>query len=419
MPAQTLVDARGLPAGEAAAATQRRAARPRVCIVSANLPPLYTGGGQQAVTLGQAIAALGHEVLFVTQQHRDLPRQDRIGDLDVERVDYDASRFPGMWRTIRQVARLGRRLLALRGRFDVVLFFNPEGGFHNSWVLIPLLHLFGKSTATRMTLLDANDPAALRRKRFAWFRLMPYRLHHRVISISSALSSSFQSVFGSDRRLVYIPNGVVLDRFVPVQPEERRALRRSLGLDADLRYCTFVGRISQRKGIDILIDAWPHVMARHPGVRLVLVGPTSDEFRAALNDDFVERIRDVIRRNGLESSIIWVGRTEEPERYLQASDLFVFPSRREGCPNALLEAMACALPIVSTRIEGITEDLITPGVHGVVTPSDAGAFAHGIDALLSDPARARDMGARAHVRALEEFGIQTTARRYLDVLRQL
>lgn len=391
----------------------------RICIISANLPPLYTGGGQQAVTLGAAFHHLGHEVLFLTKRHNGLPASDHIGPLEVQRVTYETERGAGLVTTIPQVWGLCRRLIALRRRYDVVLFFNPEGGFHHSSVVIPVLHLLGKKSATRMTLVGANDPAALRGKPFSWFRLMPYWLHHRVISISTALSVSFQSVFGSDRRLVYIPNGVDLARYHPRPDAERAGARVALGLDPRVRYCVFVGRICHRKGIDLLIEAWRHVVTARPDARLLLVGPEFDEFRRATKDDFAERLRETIRRDGLGPFITWVGRTDAPERYLQVSDLFVFPSRREGCPNALLEAMACGLPIVSTRIPDITEDLITSGIHGIVTPQEPAALGAAVVRVLSDQKLARTLGQQAYRRAADEFAIDLTARKYLDVLESL
>ena len=418
MTSAQLSAARDLPSTPAG--TKDISRRPvRVCIVSANLPPLYTGGGQQAVTLGVALASLGHEVVFVTKRHGNLPVHDRLQGLDVLRVEYETERRLGITRSARQLFSLAQHFVALRRRFDVVLFFNAEGGLHNSWVILPLLHRLGKPTATRMTLVESNDPAALQRKRYSWLRMMPYRLHHRVVGISSALCSSFQTVFGSDPRLVYIPNGVDLARFRPLPVDQRAALRQKLGLHPSFRYCTFVGRVSHRKGIDILINAWRDVIARHPDARMLLVGPTFDEFRGITKDGFAERLAGTIEQYGLASTITWVGRTDEPEQYLQASDIFVFPSRREGCPNALLEAMACELPIVTTRIPKITEDLITPDVHGVVTPSDAAAFADGIIRLLSDPGAATRLGRAAYERALEEFGIDTIARRYAEMLQSL
>jgi glycosyltransferase involved in cell wall biosynthesis len=301
----------------------------------------------------------------------------------------------------------------------VVLFFNPDGGLMHSWVLLPLLHILGKKTAMRMTLADSSDPSGLARRRFGRIRLLPYRLHHRVISISTALSLSYEAVFGRDRRLIRITNGVDTRRFSPASRAERDQQCRELGLDPALKYCIFVGRISHRKGVDLIVDAWRDVAARFPDARLLLVGPKRDEYRQVEDVEFIRKLEATIREHDLESSIVWTGHSDSPEQYFRVADAFLFASRREGLGNVVLEAMASAVPIVTTRLENITEDLIDAGVEGLVTTRDPREFADAIIRVLSSPELARDLGARARRKADTEFSIARTAERYLEVLRAL
>jgi glycosyltransferase involved in cell wall biosynthesis len=391
-----------------------------VCIVGNNLYPVFTGGGVQALTLAREFRKLGHEVFFITKKHKDLPDHDRVDDIDIYRVRYD--NLPP-WSVVaigRQLVALARLLLRFRARYDVVLFFNPDGGMLHSWVLFPLLHLCGKKTATRMTLLNSSsDPAGLARKRFPGIRLLPYRLHHRVISISTALSMSYESVFGRDSRLTRITNGVDTRKFRPATDDERRAERHELGLDASLTYCTFVGRIGHRKGVDVLIDAWREVVPRFPNARLLLVGPTREDYRDAHEAEFIAAIETKIREYRIGDSIVWTGKSDSVERYLRASDIFVFASRREGCPNALLEAMASGLPIVTTRIDHITDDLIRDGQDGVITAAQPSALAEGLARVLETPVLARQLGASARRRTEAEFSIGRTADKYLETLGSL
>jgi len=402
-------------------ASSETAARARrgVLIVAANLPPLYTGGGQQAVTLAQQFRAMGRDVLFVSRRHGSLPRHGEIEGIEVHRVEYETEGRVGFFRSLAQIARLSRCFVALRHRYTVVLFFNPQGSFPNAWPAILLLRALRKKTIARMTLIGSSDPAALRQKRLGWLRLLPYRLHNRVVSISTALSKSYRTALRNDGRLVYIANGVDIRRFHPLPDSDRQRERLALGLDPDLRYVLFVGRVSFRKGIDTLVNAWSEVIHARSDARLLLVGPTVDEFRAAARDTFAATLSEEIERAGLGPYITWVGRTATPERYLQVADVFVFPSRREGCPNALLEAMACGIPIVTTRIPDITEDLVEPDREALVTPQEPRALAEGIIAALASPDAARERAERALARVRREFAIATTARKYLDVVDSL
>jgi glycosyltransferase involved in cell wall biosynthesis len=398
----------------------RAHAKVNVCIVGNNLYPVFTGGGVQALTLAREFRRLGHGVFFITKKHKDLSDHDRVGDIDIFRLKYENLPPWAIVRVIRQLVGLTRLLWKFRDRYEVVLFFNPDGGMLHSWVLFPLLHLLGKKTATRMTLLNSSsDPAGLARKRFPSIRLLPYRLHHRVISISTALSMSYESVFGSDSRLIRITNGVDTRKFRPADGEERLAERLALGLDPSLRYCTFVGRIGHRKGVDVLIDAWRHVAATFPDARLLLVGPTREDYREAHEAEFIAAIEAKIREYGISDSIAWTGKTDSVERYLRASDVFVFASRREGCPNALLEAMASGLPIVTTRIDNITDDLILDGRDGIITTPDATALAEGLRRVLASPTLATQLGSNARQRTEAEFSIGRTAEKYLHTLGSL
>jgi glycosyltransferase involved in cell wall biosynthesis len=403
-----------------AISSTRADARVNVCIVGNNLYPVFTGGGVQAMTLAREFKRLGHGVFFITKKHGDLPDYDQVDGLDIYRIKYENLPPWAIVPVISQLVSLTRVLMRFRDRYDVVLFFNPDGGMLHSWVLFPLLHLLGKKTATRMTLLNSSsDPAGLARKRFPGIRLLPYRLHHRVISISTALSMSYESVFGRDTRLVRITNGVDTRKFRPAEAGERDAERRALGLDPSLRYCTFVGRIGHRKGVDVLIEAWRDVAPKFPDARLLLVGPTREDYRQAHEAEYIAALEAKIGEYGIADSIVWTGKSDSVERYLRASDVFVFASRREGCPNALLEAMASGLPIVTTRIDHITEDLIRHGQDGLITPPDAAAFADALASVLASPSLGRGMGHSARRRTEAEFSIGRTAEKYIETLGSL
>jgi glycosyltransferase involved in cell wall biosynthesis len=390
----------------------------KICIVSANLPPMYTGGGQQALTLGRELREQGHEPVFVTRWHAALAQIDTLDGSEIHRVHYPYKR--GLHRGLaRSLLNLGRLFVSLRNRYDVVLFFNFDGGFRHSWPVLLLLRAMGKKTAVRQTLVKASDPSALRRRKLGRLRLLPYRLHGGAISISEALAISYTSVFGDRGHLGLIPNGVDTHRFRPVSSQERIALRAQLAISPSLRYCVTVGRVSHRKGIDLLVEAWRHVVDSFDDARLLLVGPTGDEYRDVNEQEFLESLRRRIAEYGLDKTIIWVGCTEKVECYLQAADVFVFTSRREGCPNALLEAMACGLPIVTTRIPHVTDGLLTDEQEGLVTNSDPKACAEAIGRVLRCSSLAERLGAGARARVVEQFSIRATARRYVQVLKSI
>jgi glycosyltransferase involved in cell wall biosynthesis len=179
----------------------------------------------------------------------------------------------------------------------------------------------------------------------------------------------------------------------------------------------------QRKGADILIEAWRQVAAKLGERALLLcVGPTEfsgdDPGDVADRNAFARHLIADVKQTGLDSSVIFTGRTSAVADYLAASDLFVFPSRAEGFPNALIEAMASGLPCVMSPLSGVARAVSDGGVTIVESESPAD-YAHAIIGLLGDADAARDLGAAARQVALQRYSLESRATRYSEVFHGL
>ena len=217
-------------------------------------------------------------------------------------------------------------------------------------------------------------------------------------------------------RVQLVPQGVDIDRFRPV--DDRMSVRRELGLSTDGPLLTFVGSLVHRKGLDVLVDAWCDIHRAHPTAQLLLVG--RDDFeghnseRAFLSDQLARvpaAAAERMHRTGVR---------EDVHRFLQASDLFLFPSRREGFGTVMVEAMACGVPCVVAELPGITDFIFPDGRTGiVVAQSDARRLAEGAMRLLRDPDAAAQMGEAARADAVDRFDINMLAGRYVEYYRSL
>jgi glycosyltransferase involved in cell wall biosynthesis len=175
----------------------------------------------------------------------------------------------------------------------------------------------------------------------------------------------------------------------------------------------FVGSLIARKGVDVLLDAWTEVHARHAEARLFLVG--RDDFEDGSEDRRFLDERFASLPAGVRASIQRTGVRDDPERFLGAADVFVFPSRREGFGSVIIEAMACGLPCVVARLEGITDFLFSAPIQagdsmtgetgdGVVVPQgDARSLANALLALLARPRWAAAIAAAGLRTARERF----------------
>jgi GalNAc-alpha-(1->4)-GalNAc-alpha-(1->3)-diNAcBac-PP-undecaprenol alpha-1,4-N-acetyl-D-galactosaminyltransferase len=147
-----------------------------------------------------------------------------------------------------------------------------------------------------------------------------------------------------------------------------------------------IGRLASVKGFDILLRAFAEASRQVPGWTLDIWGEGPE--REALQDQAVGL--------GLQELVCFPGLTNRPFEVLRGADLFVLPSRAEGFPNALVEAMACGLPVVSTDFGGAAREIIRDGVDGLlVRPEDPVALAAALANLMSDAGARARLAARA------------------------
>lgn len=204
----------------------------------------------------------------------------------------------------------------------------------------------------------------------------------------------------------HVPKGVDSVHFHPVGPNVRRALRLE-----DRRVVVAVARLVPLKNLTLLLDAIARVRERVPAVHALMVGdgPEADALKrhaAALD---------------LADAVTFVGRVAHAETppYYRTGDVFALSSSFDNSPNAVLEAMACGLPVVATDVGGV-RDFVGDGAGGALAaPGDVAAFAAGLERYLSSPAAAHAAGAHNRAKAATEFSWRASAQRLLDVYRRV
>jgi glycosyltransferase involved in cell wall biosynthesis len=227
------------------------------------------------------------------------------------------------------------------------------------------------------------------------------RLTERVVAVSEGVARSRRE---RERvpaaTLTTIPNGIDLDRF-----DARRdvgPLRAALGLPDGVRTVGIVGRLHPAKGHPELFEAVRQLL--EGGLRLAVLAVGDGELRGELEG--------LARRLGLEGAVRFLGRRDDVAELLNVLDVYAMPSRWEGLPISLLEAMAASRPIVASAVGGIPE-VITHGETGLlVPPGDPHALAAAVRRLLEAPEEARRMGEAARRAVRARFDVATMARRY-------
>ena len=386
-------------------------ARPRVLMVTGAYFPEKSGASLQCRNLVAALRDRVDFTILTTTTDPSLPWRASVDGTPVRRIAVDPSS-----RASKAIAieRMASAFVELSSSFEIV---HLHGFSQKSVLVIALAKLMAKKIVIKLTSLGHDDPSSIRAK--GALQWQAYRQADRFIGVTPEFAAGLAGN-GLDRaRFEFIPNGVDLQRFRPASVDVRREFRRQLGIPLDHPVVLFVGFFSREKNPDVLFEAWLALIDRGVASTLVLVGATQGSYYE-IDAGLVERITAKAARLGMTDRIVFVESTDHIEQYYRAADVFALPTAREGLPNVLLEAMASGVPPVITRLAGVTDWIVDPGVTGeLVSAVDSSAFADAMAPLLTSPERRDAIGtaARAHVAA--HFDIVTTAQRTLDVYHDL
>lgn len=379
------------------------------------LDPKGGGPGIVAARLAAASAQLGHDVAIISEQpsaeaearfeaaERGLP-----GSSLVERRYIAPGDLPSI---VRQAVddRSGlKKLEALFKDSDVI-------HLHGVW---DRAILASARAATRLGIPYVVAPHGM---------LDPWSLSQRAMKKRVALRLVFgpmlnranviHALNATERDLIaplnlvapieVLPNGIIEDEILPLPP--RSQFREKFPQLGDRPVVLFLARLHEKKGLDILTEAFAMVVKAHPAAMLAVVGP---------DQGALSRLEEDVRRLGLESSIVIAGPLYGRDRIAAyaGSDIFCLPSRQEGFSVSVLEALACGLPCVvshDTHFPDITSRHL--GAETSLKPTDVAAA---LAALLADPAQRREIGHRASTFARAHYTWDNIAARAVEMYRR-
>ncbi|MET9902708.1 glycosyltransferase [Streptomyces sp. NPDC006446] len=354
------------------------------------------GGVARVVTdLIRAQLAAGTRVTLACPDGNDFTREVRALGADVR--PWHATRAPGP-QLAQEVRRLGR--VMARVRPDVVHAHSAKAGLAARLALRGRVPTVFQPHAWSFEAVDGAAAAlALRWERWG------ARWASRLVCVSEAeRATGVRAGIRAPWRV--IPNGVDPERFHPASVDTVRAGIPLLeGVDPAAPLVVCVGRLCRQKGQDVLLEAWPSVLRRVPGARLVLVGDGPDAARL---------------RAGAPGDVLFAGAAADAVPWYQSADLVVLPSRWEGMALAPLEAMACGRPVVMTDVDGARESLPRDHDARCLVPSrDPEPLADAIGALLSDPLLRESLGHQGRRHVLTTHDVRLTAAAVAGVYREL
>ncbi len=373
----------------------------RILLINSEYPPIGGGAGNASAHIADQLKEMGHAITVVTSRFGGLPQKEQSENISIYRV-------PSLRRRQDRSTPLEQVCFILSASFwtvRMVPHFNPNAtlaffGVPSGVVAWLIKKLYGIPYI--ISLRGGDVPG---------FRPYDFRVYHRLMApflriiwknASALVANSnglrqLASAFAPHFAIPTIPNGVDLDSY------------KTADRDWSTPRLLSVGRLVHQKGLDLAMHALGGLKELSWEWRIAGDGPQRETLQSLANE---LGIADRVEFLG------WQSRKQLLTCYRQAN-IFLFPSRHEGMPNAMLEAMASGLPVVASSIAG-NEELVIDGKTGcLVTPEDIEALRDALKTLLADAALRQQMGAASRRHVEDNYSWQATAQQYALLLEKV
>lgn len=353
--------------------------------------PRIGGAERQLKAVAPLLQARGIDVHVITRRYPGLQPYEEIEGIPVHRMPIPRPKPLASLVYTAATLNLIRRL-----RPQVLHAYEL---FSPTTTAVAARRLFGIPVAVKILRGGSmGDITRLRQKLMGQRRLEQFRQQvDAFMVISQEIDQELAAAGVPPAKRFFIPNGVDLSRFEPLEAAQKQALRTALELPTTALIGIFTGRLAGEKRLHHLVNAWNRLHNQHPESLLLILGEGEES----------DRLQQMAG-----SGVRLLGRVEDVAPYLRAADLFILPSATEGLSNALLEGMASGLLPISTRVGGST-DLIDQGRNGwLVPPDDPAALYETLLLAVQSPAPQRAlMAAQARERVMQDYDLSVTAER--------
>ena len=372
--------------------------KPRVMMVVPQYPyPVVGGLERQAHELAKALRELGLDVQALSGRVKPgQPSCEIVEGIAVFRIPWSRKKYV---RFLRTPFDLFRVLYAQRNTYDVIHLHQP------SWFslfTILVAKLLRVPILTKLPNVREFGLPGVAAGRFGGLKLAILLCTDALVAMSRESLAELRQTDFPTGRVLATPNGIRLDRVRP--------MTNALAFDTQPCRVVFVGRLIEQKGLDILLAAWSkmvHVEKAHAILEL---------WGSGLIETVLRRRCDELR---LADSVIFRGHVEDVRCRLPEMDVFVLPSHAEGNSNAVLEAMAAGLPIVSTHVGGTPMLVGHEGANFLCEPGDVDSLVANMLNLIQDPEVRIQVGSAMRRRVERHFDMSRVAQTYADAYRFL
>jgi len=371
----------------------------RVCFIINSYPPRIGGAERLVENLTSKLSTRGHSSIVITRKEKGTGIVEKMDNTTIIRVPVIGNRT--LKALIFRVAT-SIILFTLRKKYDVIHAHSLDSPAVIASIVAPILRKSYFITVHN----TGKVKAFLNRKEATIVSERINKTCSGIISINNEITDELLSSGMCKDKIIFIPNGVDIERFSPPSREEKQRIMQRLSLFDRLIFL-FVGNFHSQKGIDTLLLAWEKFqrMVKEKSTVLLMIG----------DGNLMGMARELVNKLNIKDSVYILGRKLRTEKYYKVADCFVQPSRWEGLSIAMLEAMSSACAVITTPVGGAKE-IILDGKNGLFAPvDDPEVLAEKMRLVFQDHHLRNRLQKEARKTAIESYSIDRCVERHIEV----
>ncbi len=369
--------------------------KPRILMIISLFYPALGGAEQQARLLAEQLIKRGYQVMVLTRKFKNLPDFEILGEVPTYRC---IRHLPWKhWFGLTYMLSVFWFLLKHRKSYDII-HCHESSRFHT--IVAAMAKTLLKKTAIAVVTSSGiySDFSQLKKRIFGHYFLRKLQHLDKLITLCNLSTTEAINEGFNESMIKVIPNGVNTIQFQP-----------SLSKKSSKTTLIYVGRLVQTKGVHMLLKVFHQVLENGISANLHIAGDGPEK----------EKLLSLARELEITDYTHFHDSVDNVAPLLKKSDIFVLPSSVEGLPNALLEAMACGLAVVTTRVGGNTE-IIENGINGLlIDPDDPQQLNKALLKILKEKATMEKLGQNARKTIEGGFSIDHITAEYEKLYKEI
>jgi glycosyltransferase involved in cell wall biosynthesis len=392
--------------------------RLKLWLVTKQFAPILGGAPERFKRYAPGFRDRGVDIEVYTSSEIGLDKFEMIEKIKVNRVE-----VKNVNENYIELLNFVQNQISKKSKPDLIIFFSSYPKIFFKMLRFRLAGI--KLIFVCTMVIEAKPKNLINKLKNIIYHKISFMLMNKIIASSKIMKSSLVHNGFDSKKIDIIPNGVDINRFRPFTSNERKInKKKEMRFKEEEKIVIFVGFFTRRKGADLLIDAWSKVIKKESSAKLLIVGPYKPS-KANTNYEkswfdliFYENIKKTIKNNKLSDSITFTNEVTEVQEYFKISDIFVFPSRKEGMGNVVCEAMATGLPCILTPYIGLPDEFGTPGEEYILSSSNSSSIAKELLKLMNDKTLRSQIGFRG-LKKIMSMDLTNSLNKYVEVFFSL